>query len=98
MSSIFCCSSIQGYKNRILSHEPKFQTFMAWASYPKESSAVSSKTAPTSTDITFAVQLVRQTNYGPLDNKRYFITGSDGAFVEVTEQWLVDANFEKLNT
>ncbi|KAI4953506.1 hypothetical protein J4E91_002353 [Alternaria rosae] len=98
MSSIFCCSNIQGYRNRILSHEPKFKTFMAWATYPKESDIVSSDAAPSATDITFAVQFVKQTNYGPLDSKRYFVTGSDGTFVEVTEQWLIDANFEKLNT
>ncbi|KAI4651546.1 uncharacterized protein J4E79_009026 [Alternaria viburni] len=98
MSSIFCCANTQGYRNRILSHEPKFKTFMAWATYPKESDIMSSDTAPSATDITFAIQVVKQTNYGPLDSKRYFVTGSDGAFVEVTEQWLVDANFEKLNT
>lgn len=98
MSSIFCCSNIQGYRNRILSHEPKFKTFTAWATYPKESDIVSSDAAPSATDITFAVQLVKQTNYGPLDSKRYFVTGPDGTFVEVTEQWLIDANFEKLNT
>ncbi|KAB2106302.1 hypothetical protein AG0111_0g5570 [Alternaria gaisen] len=98
MSSIFCCSNIQGYKNRILSHESKFQTFMAWANYPKESSAVSPDTVPSSAEVTFAIQVVKQTNYGPLDSKRYFVTGSDGVFVEVTEQWLINANFEKLNT
>ncbi|KAJ4346013.1 hypothetical protein N0V95_005796 [Ascochyta clinopodiicola] len=98
MSSIFSCSSTQGYRNRILFHEPKFQTFKVWANYPKESSVVSSGAAPSSTDVTFAVQVVKQTNYGPLDSKRYFVTGSDGVFVEVTELWLIDANFEKLNT
>jgi hypothetical protein len=71
---------------------------MTWANYPKESSVASSSTAPSSTDIIFAVQVVKQTNYGPLDSKRYFVTGSVCTFVEVTEQWLIDASFEKLNT
>ena len=68
---------------------------MDWANYPKASDI---GTAPSATNVTFAVQVVKQTNYGPLDNKRYFVTGSDGTFAEVTEQWLIDADFEKLNT
>ncbi|KAF1833035.1 hypothetical protein BDW02DRAFT_624480 [Decorospora gaudefroyi] len=95
MSSIFCCSNTQPYKNRVLSHESKFRTFMSWASYPTESNIA--ETAPSATDATFAVQVVKQTNYGPLDSKLYFVLGADGAFVEVTERWLIDANFEKMN-
>ncbi|KAI0571330.1 hypothetical protein Alg130_10924, partial [Pyrenophora tritici-repentis] len=53
---------------------------------------------PTPANVSFAVQIVKQTNYGPLDGKRYFVAADDGSFTEVTEQWLVDANFEKLNT
>ncbi|KAI1663455.1 hypothetical protein L13192_12410 [Pyrenophora tritici-repentis] len=81
MTSIFCCSNTRGYKNRTLSHESKFITFLTWANFPQESSII-----------------VKQTNYGPLDGKRYFVAADDGSFTEVTEQWLVDANFEKLNT
>ncbi|KAI4957781.1 hypothetical protein J4E86_004920 [Alternaria arbusti] len=95
MLSIFCCSDIQGYRNRYLSHESKFETFMDWGNYPKASDT---GTAPSATNFTFAVQVVKQTNYGPLDSKRYFVTGSDGTFAEVTEQWLIDADFEKVNT
>ena len=68
---------------------------MDWANWPKASDT---DTAPSATNVTFAVQVVKQTNYGPLDNKRYFVTDSDGTFAEVTEQWLIDADFEKLNT
>ncbi|KAI8940456.1 hypothetical protein NX059_004142 [Plenodomus lindquistii] len=96
MSSIFCCGDVQSYKNRTLSHEPKFKAFMSWTSFPTGSSIDPSIIAAPAT---FAIQVVNQTNYGPLDSKRYFVTsGTDGGFVEVTEQWLIDANFEKLNT
>jgi hypothetical protein len=46
------------------------------------------------------VQLVRQVNYGPLESKRYFVSNADAsdAFVEVTEQWLVENNLQKLNS
>jgi hypothetical protein len=100
MSSIFCCSSVQGYKNRTLSHEPKFRAFMNWAEYLKESSITPADVTPDANSVTLAIQVVKQVNYGPLESKRYFLQTSDGesAFVEVTEQWLIDANFEKLNS
>ncbi|KAF1911663.1 hypothetical protein BDU57DRAFT_543149 [Ampelomyces quisqualis] len=45
------------------------------------------------------IQVVKQVNFGPLESKRYFAQiKDDGEFVEVTEQWLVTANFQKLNT
>jgi hypothetical protein len=97
MSSIFCCVNVQRYKNRTLAHETKFRAFMAWASFPKESTIVSSDIAPAATSVTLAIQVVKQVNFGPLESKRYFVQTS-GEFVEVTEQWLIDANFEKLNT
>jgi len=97
MSSIFCCPNPQAYKNRTLSHEPKFRTFMTWANYPKESSIAPADTAPDVNTVTLAIQVVKQVNYGPLESKRYFAQTADG-FVEVNEQWLVGANFEKLNT
>ncbi|KAJ9144229.1 hypothetical protein NKR23_g6238 [Pleurostoma richardsiae] len=48
----------------------------------------------------FAVQLVRQVNYGPLESKRYFIPteGEENEFVEVVEDELIRANFQKLNS
>lgn len=48
----------------------------------------------------YAVQLVRQVNYGPLESKRYFIPveGKDEAFIEVVEDDLIQANFQKLNS
>ena len=68
---------------------------MDWSDYPKASDT---GTAPSAINVAFAIQVVKQTNYGPLDSKRYFVTGSDSTFAEVTEQWLIDADFEKVNT
>ncbi|KAF2252912.1 hypothetical protein BU26DRAFT_537916 [Trematosphaeria pertusa] len=91
MSSIFCCSSVQPYKNKRLSHESKFTAFMA---QPSDAARPASSS--------YAVQVVKQVNFGPLESKRYFtandsVSGEDG-FVEVAEQWLIDGNFQKLNT
>jgi hypothetical protein len=96
MPSIFCCSNTQSYKNCTLSHESKFRPFKSWASYPKASNIT--EDLPSAADATLAVQVVKQTNFGPLDSKRYFVTTGDDAFVEVFEQRLIDANFQKLNT
>ncbi|KAI8416622.1 hypothetical protein FOFC_02935, partial [Fusarium oxysporum] len=45
-------------------------------------------------------QLVRQVNYGPLESKRYFIPtdGTESDFVEVIENDLIQAKFQKVNT
>jgi len=100
MSSVFCCSRAQSYKNKNLSEESKFRAFLAWAEYPKESEIYSTSKA-TVTTTTYAIQIVKQVNFGPLESKRYYMfNGAEGdgdAFVEVTEQWLIDANFQKLN-
>jgi hypothetical protein len=82
-----------------LLHESKFTTFLRWAEYPRSSEI---NTAPSLDSAPYAIQFVRQVNYGPLESKRYFVVnegGSEGdAFVEVSERWLIDANFQKLNT
>ncbi|KAH6963213.1 hypothetical protein FAVG1_10942 [Fusarium avenaceum] len=98
MSSLFCCSSIEPYRSQYLSHQSKFNNFMAWASFPKDSSPGEvnmSNVAPS-----FAVQLVRQVNFGPLESKRYFIPTDaiEDDFVEITEGDLIQANFQKVNT
>jgi hypothetical protein len=94
MSSIFCCSNTQPFKNRTLTHEQKFRAFMSWAKYPTESSITDELEA---SRVTHAIQLVKQVNYGPLESKRYFVQ-CDEEWIEVSEKWLIDANFEKLNT
>ncbi|KAM0288738.1 hypothetical protein ACHAO9_006801 [Fusarium lateritium] len=99
MSSLFCCSSVEPYRPQYLSHQSKFDNFMAWASFPTKSSPEGdvdmSNIVPS-----FAVQLVRQVNYGPLESKRYFIPSDskEGGFLEITETDLIQANFQKVNT
>jgi hypothetical protein len=100
MSTIFCCPGAKPYKNRAISEESKFRNFITWAESINESE-VHSDDLPTPISVSFAVRVIRQVNFGPLESKRYFIhsgeNSGDKAFVEVTEQWLIDANFQKLN-
>lgn len=99
MSSLFCCSSIAPYKAARLSHEDKFSTFMAWAEYPRSEFPTGDENIMANYTPSFAIQLVKQVNYGPLESKRYFVPveGNGAEFVETTEQALIDANFQKLN-
>lgn len=93
MSTVFCCTSIAPYRARSLDNERKFTDFLAWAK-PNPT------TSPLSTDTTepppYAIQLVRQVNYGPLESKRYFAPAATG-FSEISEQDMIAANFKKLN-
>ncbi|KAJ9148212.1 hypothetical protein NKR19_g5963 [Coniochaeta hoffmannii] len=105
MSSLFCCDSVKPYRPQYLLHQQKFTSFMDWASYPREpapSGGEHDQASFAELDPPFAVQLVRQVNYGPLETKRYFIPVKDSpeenAFVEVAEQDLIQANFQKLNS
>jgi len=56
---------------------------------------------PSDDSSAYAVQVVRQVNFGPLESKRYFLATKDldgGVdFHEVTEGDLIEANYEKLN-
>ncbi|MCJ1241960.1 hypothetical protein MMC14_009967, partial [Varicellaria rhodocarpa] len=97
MSAIFCCSSISPYRPRQLDHEAKFRIFMRWASLqttslvPVDGSLVGR--AP------YAIQIVRQINYGPQESIRYFVPASNGSdFAEATEDDLLKSNFDKLNS
>lgn len=105
MSSIFCCFNIQPYRPRRLDHEQKFQKIMDWATFPRSSSIDQEHDDHTKTisqlSASYAVQIVRQVNFGPVESKRYFIAvadNADGPFIEVTETDLKDANYEKLNS
>jgi len=74
---------------------------MAWANFPKAASPnIGNDTDLADLNPSYAVQLVRQVNYGPLESKRYFIPveGRDEAFIEITENDLIKANFQKLNS
>ncbi|KAK8118095.1 uncharacterized protein PG998_006376 [Apiospora kogelbergensis] len=103
MTSIFCCGSIKPYRPQYLLHQTKFNTFIAWASYPK--AAAPSSNSEEKPDLAenpqiFAIQVVQQVNYGPLESKRYFVpmAHEQDEFVEVTEEDLIQANFKKLNS
>lgn len=107
MSILFCCEAIQPFKPKRLMHDEKFRSFMNWGNSPKASSIATTagKNDQGSLNLAevkppYAVQLVRQVNYGPLESKRYFIPveGKEEAFVEVSEEDLVKANFQKLNS
>ncbi|KAI1373537.1 hypothetical protein F4677DRAFT_218504 [Hypoxylon crocopeplum] len=107
MSSLFCCGSAKPYKPGYLDHEAKFNSFMDWAVFPRESSLATGdedggndKTSLITIKPKFVVQLVRQVNYGPLESTRYFasVEGQAEAFIEVTESDLIEANFQKLNS
>lgn len=98
MMSCFCCLAIAPYRPSPLDHESKFDQFMSWSRAAvthraSESSEASAAHAP------YAVQLVQQVNYGPQESIRYFIPVIAGSeFVEVTEEDLIQANYEKLNS
>jgi hypothetical protein len=100
MSSIFCCSSPSRYRPAHLTHEAKFGPFIAWAkgsgSFPSGVSAsffqCPDKLPP------YAIQFVRQINFGAIEAKTYFIPYSEAPwsgvdFVEVSEQDLIAWNF-----
>lgn len=99
MPSPFCCGSVQPYRPQILSHEPKLRAFQSWAAFPRDSTAAQDAVDLVALKPEFAVQLVRQVNYGPLESKRYFVPNgsNDGGFSEISENDLIQANFQKLN-
>ncbi len=104
MSSLLYCGSVKPYRPARLLHEDKFKAFMAWAEFPKDSSPSTGDGAD-EVDLNllkppYAMQLVRQVNYGRLETKRYFIPveGKDNEFTEVVEDDLIQANFHKLNS
>ena len=101
-SPLFCCASIEPYRPQRLDHEPKFTQFLTWAAFPREASIEPSLANPdddwTRDCPPFAVQLVKQVNFGALESKRYFIPNHPVDFIEVPEKKLIEANFQKLNT
>ncbi|KAI9801895.1 MAG: hypothetical protein M1833_002209 [Piccolia ochrophora] len=99
MSALFCCSSISPFRPRLLDHEAKFAAFTRWASDQKSSVALDDGPDFIINSAPYAVQLVRQINYGPQESIRYFVPTSSGSdFSERTEDDLIESNFEKLNS
>lgn len=98
MREVFCCSNMEPYRPRRLDHEPKFTAFMTWAGSVTTSLTSNDRRAPVSS-APYAVQIVRQVNFGPQESIRYFIPAGGGSvFAEATEDDLLKANFEKLNS
>jgi hypothetical protein len=82
-------------------YERKFHDFLAWARATVTSENSSNDDNASSPVPEYAVQLVKQVNFGDLESKRYFIPSQilpNVTFTEVSEQWLVEMNFEKLNS
>ncbi|KAJ5302208.1 hypothetical protein N7508_007071 [Penicillium antarcticum] len=105
MSSIFCCLSPSPYRPAYLTHEAKFEPFIAWAKGSESSlSAISASFFQNPDNLPpYAIQFVRQVNFGAIEAKRYFIPHPEATrgridFVEVTEQDLITGNFQKLNS
>ncbi|KAJ0123613.1 mfs multidrug transporter [Diaporthe amygdali] len=98
MASLFCCGSIKPYRPQALSHESKFIQFMRWANSTTGTTSSAGSVDLVETAPDFVVQLVRQVNFGPLESKRYFAPTEGDKFVEVSENDLVQANFQKLNS
>ena len=47
----------------------------------------------------YAIQLMKQINYGPQESIKYFVPASNGSdFAETTKNDLLKSNFEKLNS
>ncbi|KAI1102067.1 hypothetical protein F4804DRAFT_314189 [Jackrogersella minutella] len=96
---IFCCSSISPFRPQRLDHEAKFTAFMSWARVAKSSEPHGDGSASMVSSALYAVQLIRQINYGPQESTRYFVPLSNGSsFAEAVEDDLIKSNFEKLNS
>jgi hypothetical protein len=85
LGAFLCCSSISPYHPRRLDHEAKFDAFMQWADL-QTTSLVSGDGSSLVSSAPYAIQLVRQINYGPQESIRYFVPASDGFdFAEAIE-------------
>jgi hypothetical protein len=82
---IFCCDRIVPYKNRYTDHEDLFKSFVSF----------SSGTTPSLNEDARSVQLVRQKNFGPILEERYFVLPD---FQEVTKNYYIENNYKRLNS
>ncbi|KAF3805055.1 hypothetical protein GCG54_00005800 [Colletotrichum gloeosporioides] len=101
MSALLCCESLKPYKALHTDHEVRFTQFMAWAKDSQPTVIEATPKIDSSNRIPlYAIQLVRQVNYGPLESKRYFVNFADctHSYVEVAEDFLIQINFQKVNS
>ncbi|KAF4817272.1 hypothetical protein CGCTS75_v012400 [Colletotrichum tropicale] len=101
MCALLCCESLKPYKALRTDHEVRFTQFMAWANDGQPTViAEASKIDGSNRIPLYAIQLVRQVNYGPLESKRYFVKFADytHSYVEGAEDFLIQCNFQKVNS
>ncbi|EQB46851.1 hypothetical protein CGLO_14069 [Colletotrichum gloeosporioides Cg-14] len=101
MSALLCCESLKPYKALHTDHEVRFTQFMAWAKDSQPTVIEATPKIDSSNRIPlYAIQLVRQVNYGPLESKRYFVNFADctHSYVEVAEDFLIQISFQKVNS
>jgi hypothetical protein len=114
-STIFCCSQIKPYPRRTSTdHDHKFNPFIEAGLTSIEAPTIicssaddDLKAAALSEERSFAIQLVRQVNYGPLESTRYFTPSPESAastsvaesrYIELSEEDLIATNFTKVNS
>ncbi|KAF1976090.1 hypothetical protein BU23DRAFT_431957, partial [Bimuria novae-zelandiae CBS 107.79] len=98
MATIFCCSSFTPYRPRPLDRDGKFTAFINWSMSQKTSAVTDGTPSTTVNSASYAVQLVREKNFGPQESVRYFVPTAGSDFVETSEDSLIEANIEKLNS
>ncbi|PGH27999.1 hypothetical protein AJ80_00254 [Polytolypa hystricis UAMH7299] len=101
MASLFCCRNASPYRPRLLDHESKFTQFVGWAKSQDDDlhGPAAANMLEQIDNSPYAVQLVRQINYGPQESIRYFVPLQNlGGYCEVSENKLLDVNYQKLNS
>lgn len=84
---IFCCDKFISYKPRRTDHEDLFNSFQSFSSGTGKN--------PSLNEDTRAIQIIRQKNFGPILEKRYFVLPD---FQEVTEDYFIEYNYKRLNS
>lgn len=85
---VFCCSSYRPYRPTHTDEENKFDTFLTW---------LQDRGSSTSASRNYVIQAIKQVNFGPVQEIRYFWRTPDG-FEEVTEAFVKYGGLTKKNT
>lgn len=84
---IFCCGEFVPYKPRRTDHEDLFNSFKDFADGTGKIHSLNEDTR--------SIQIVKQKNFGPILEKRYFVLPD---FEEVTESYFTEHNYKRLNS
>ncbi|KAG8863178.1 hypothetical protein FRB96_009360 [Tulasnella sp. 330] len=101
---IFCSSSVTPCRLTRTDHEAKFSAFLNAISsdFIQSSESTLGSSGAKLIDKPFAVQIVRQVNFGRPEWKRCLVPnqgqGESEGFAEVTERELIDANFKTVES